>query len=320
MYDIIIVGAGPIGLSVAIAAAKHKLNYLVLEKGILVNSIYNFPTNMTFFSTAPELEIAGIPFTSSHVKPNRADTVKYYRSVADYFALNIRYHTKVNKLKKKDGFFDVHLNNTDILNTTYVVLATGYYDNPNTLGIPGENLPKVSHYFKDAHLYYKKKVVVIGGRNSAIEAALDIFRSGGAVTFIHRGDGFDDSVKYWILPDIENRIALGEIKAHFNSRVTRIDEKTVSISVKNEDEMRIENDAVLALIGFHPDKNLMQAAGVEICEDTLVPKHNKKTLETNVKGLYIAGSLTVGREANRIFIFNGRLHGDVIISDIVSSM
>ena len=316
MYVVIIIGAGPIGLSAAIAASRRNLKVLVVEKGILVNSIYHFPLNMTFFSDTSELEIGDVPLTTSSFKPTRFEVLNYYRRVVDHYRLDIRFHTRVDDLKKEKSTWIVHTENGEELVTKNVVMATGYFDNPNELNVPGEELPKVSHYYSDSHYFYKKKVVVIGGRNSAIEAALEIYRAGGEVTMVHRGEWFDDMVKYWILPDIENRIGFGEIEAYFSSKVAAIDEKTVTISVKAEREIKIPNDHVLALVGYHPDVSLMRGAGVSVDEESLVPEHDKKTFETNVEGLYIAGSLTVGKNANQIFIFNGRAHGDVIMSAI----
>ncbi len=320
MYDVIIVGAGPIGLSVAIAAGQRKLNYLVLEKGVLVNSIYGFPTHMTFFSTGPEAEIGGIPFVSSQLKPTRQEALQYYRRVALHFNLKIRTQTRVQEIKKVGDHFEVRIFPDQMLEAKRVVLATGYYDNPNRLGVPGEDLPKVSHYYKESHPYFRKKVLIVGGRNSAAEAALEIFRSGGEVTLVHRGSGFDDKTKYWVKPDINNRIARGEITAYFNSRVLCITPTAVDILVEERKEVSVENDFVLALIGFHPDIGLMRKAGVRIDESTLTPQHHKETLETNVPGLYIAGALTVGNEANRIFIENGRVHGEMILSAIEKSL
>jgi len=319
MYDVIIVGAGPIGLSLAIAASRRHLDYLVLEKGVLVNSIYSFPTHMTFFSTGPEAEIGGIPFVSTALKPSRQEALQYYRRVATHFDLKIRYHTKVQDIKKVADHFKIQIHPDPTLEAKRIVLATGYYDNPNRLGVPGEDLPKVSHYYKESHPYFRKKVLVVGGCNSAAEASLEIFRAGGEVTLVHRGSGFDDKTKYWIKPDINNRIARGEITAYFNSRVLCITPFNVNILVEEEKEISVENDFVLALIGFHPDVVLMRKAGVKINESTLAPEHNKETLETNVLGLYIAGALTVGNEANRIFIENGRVHGEMIMTAIEKS-
>jgi thioredoxin reductase (NADPH) len=307
-----IIGAGPIGLSAAIAATNKKLDYLVLEKGVLVNSIFHFPRNMTFFSTAAEIEIGGLPFICQGQKPTRVEALQYYRRVAQYFRLNIKYGVKIESITNKESNFIAESTNGDSIMAKNIILAIGYYDNPNFLGVPGEKLPKVSHYYSESHFYFGKKVVVVGGRNSAAEAALEIFRAGAEVTLVHRGEGFDDKVKYWVRPDIENRIKNGEIKACFNSTVRRIDQRAVTIQTK-DGLAELENDYVLALTGYHPDVSLMQKAGVVVDADTLIPQHDPDTYETNVKGLYIAGALTVGREANKVFIENGRLHGEKII-------
>jgi len=318
MYDVIITGAGPIGLSLAIAARKRELNYLVLEKGVLVNSIYGYPTNMHFFSTAPEIEIGNVPFTSTSIKPTRQEALQYYRRVAEHFKLRIRYGATVTGVSKLNDVFEIILATGEKLQSKKVVLATGYFDHPNMLGVPGEDLPKVSHFYKESHSYFQKKVLVIGGRNSAIEAALEIYRAGGKVTLVHRRTGFDSKVKYWIKPDIENRIAREEIAAYFNSKVVEIKASSVRIKLGNGKIVEIENDYVLALTGFAPDTGLMKSAGVVVDEETLVPEHNKETFETNISGLYIAGTLAAGREANRIFIENGRAHGEIIMADIHS--
>lgn len=318
MYDVIIIGAGPIGLSCAIAAQKRELNYLVLEKGVLVNSIFGYPTSMNFFSTAPEIEIGGIPFTSTSIKPTRLEALQYYRRVAEFYDLNIQFNTKVDRIKKVNGHFELDCG-SEKMKARKVVLATGYFDNPNMLNIPGEDLPKVSHFYREAHLYYKKKVVIVGGRNSAIEAALEIYRSGGEVTMVHRKPGFDEKVKYWIKPDIENRIKEGAITAYFNSRLTEITESHVKVDNDGR-QISVENDFVLLLTGFTPNTSMMQQAGVLIDEETLVPQHNPETFETNVSGLYIAGTISAGREANKIFIENGRLHGEPIMESVRNSL
>ena len=320
IYDVIIVGAGPIGLSTAVSAHKNGLNYLGLEKGTLLNSLYQFPTNMTFFSTAPEIEIGDIPFICTHGKPNRLDALQYYRRVVEYFGLKFSYHSRVMNVIKRDNVFSLHTEQKERFQAKNVILATGYFDNPNTLDVPGANLPKVSYRYKESHFYYGKKVLVIGGGNSAIEAALEIYRSGGSVTMALRGESFHDKVKYWIRPDIENRIASGKIKGYFNCRLIDIKEKIVTIMPEDGKEIELENDYVLALIGFQPDTMLMDQVGVHVQKDTLVPEHDEKTLETNIPGLYIAGTLTVGKETNRVFIENGRYHGDVIMSDVASKL
>jgi len=273
---------------------------------------------MHFFSTAPEIEIGDVPFTSISIKPTRHEALQYYRRVTDHFKLKIKYRAAVTDIKPVNNGFIIILANTEKLLSEKVVLATGYFDHPNMLGVPGEDLPKVSHFYKESHPYFQKKVLVIGGRNSAIEAALEIYRSGGEVTLVHRRSGFDNKVKYWVKPDIENRIARGEIAAYFKSEVVEIKPHSVRIEVGDEKIVEIENDFVLALTGFTPDTSLMKSAGVMVDEETLVPEHTEDTFETNISGLYIAGTLAAGREANRIFIENGRAHGKVIMADIHS--
>jgi len=316
MYDVVIIGAGPVGLSAAIAASRKKLNCLVLEKGALVNSILHYPVNMTFLSSTNDIEIGEIPFTCPSLKASRREALIYYRKVTDYFKLNIRLGAHVTDIKKDKEIFHVILKGGEAVRTKNVVVATGDFDHPNKLGIPGEDLPKVTNYYREGHIYYKKNVVVVGASNSGVETALDILRSGGRVTLVHRGEWLDDHVKDWVVPDIENRIGFGEIEVFFNSHLTRIDVETVTIADKDGKETVINNDAVVLQIGYHPDLSLLKKAGVSIKGEYSMPEHNKETLETNVKNLYIAGCLTVGNESNRIFIHNGRFHGEKILSAI----
>ena len=324
--DLIIVGAGPSGLAAAIAAAKGGLSYAVLEKGVLVNSIFHFPRNMTFFTTPELLEIGGIPFTTPYEKPTRWEGLRYYRRVADAYEIPIAFGEEVLSIGPvKDGDassgFEV-VTRADgerrrIRRAWSVIIATGYYDHPNRLGVPGENLPHVRHYYTEPHEYYRKKVVVVGGKNSAAITALELYRSGAAVTLIHRGARLSDSIKYWILPDIENRIREGSIRALFNTVVVRIGRALVTSS-RNGYIEKIPADAVLLLTGYHPDTDLMARAGVQIDPVTLVPRHDRETMETNVPGLYAAGSVVSGKDTNRIFIENGRFHGERIVRHILS--
>ncbi|MBD3374399.1 YpdA family putative bacillithiol disulfide reductase [candidate division KSB1 bacterium] len=316
--NIIIIGAGPVGLACAIQAAQKGLSCLVLEKGVLVNSIYKGPTHGTFFSTARQLEIGNVPFVSQFPKPTRQEICHYYRRVAEHHDLNIRFHTPVNALEDMGASFRIGLDDQDLYSKS-VIVATGFYDQPNMLGIKGENLPHVSHYYKEAHMYFGQNVVVVGGRNSAIEAALEIFRAGGHVSLVHKDASFSNKVKYWLLPDIENRIKEGSIRAYFETRVVRISEKTVTLKTGTR-LFEIENDAVLAMTGYHPNQDLLQQAGVNIDPETLVPEHDPDSLETNVKGLYVAGSPVAGRDCNKIFIENGRLHAKPIIDSIVTNL
>ncbi len=316
--DIIIIGAGPVGLACAIRAAQKRLSYVVLEKGVLVNSIFRGPTYGSFFSTARQLEIGNVPFVSQSPKPTRQEICQYYRRVAEHYELNIRFHTPVNALEDMGASFRVGLDDQDLFAKT-VIVATGFYDHPNMLGIKGEDLPKVSHYYKEAHRYFGQNVLIVGGRNSAVEAALEIFRAGGYVSLVHKDLSFSDKVKYWLLPDIENRIKEGSIRAYFDTRVVRISAKTVTLKTGTR-LFEIENDAVLAMTGYHPNPDLLRQAGVNIDPETLVPEHDTDRLETNVKGLYVAGSPVAGRDCNKIFIENGRLHAEPIISSIASAL
>jgi len=319
MYDVIIVGAGPIGLATAIAAQKHGLNYVVLEKGVLANAIYSYPTNMTFFSSARDLEIGHVPFTISALRPSRTEALAYYRRVAEHYDLSIVLGARVTALDKKTDHWVVSLSNLAPMAGRKVVLATGYFDNVNTLGIPGEDLANVRHYYHEAHYYFRKKVVVVGGSNSAVEARLEIFRSGGQVTLVHRGERIGDRVKAWVVPDIENRLKCGEINACFESQLVRIEPDRVTIRIRQDQELELDNDEVLVMIGYHPDTSLMEQAGVLVDRVSGVPAFDPQTLESNVAGLYLAGSLIVGNESNKIFIANGRQHGEQIISAIINN-
>ncbi len=315
-WDVVVIGAGPAGLACAIYAQQAGLEVLVVEKGCLVNSIYHYPENMTFFTTAELLEIGDVPFVVAKEKPNRADALKYYRRVADHHRLRVRDYQKVVAIAGSDGDFRIRTEGRFGEQHEYpcrkVVVATGYYDHPNRLGIPGEDLPNVSHYYHNPHPCHRKRVIVVGGKNSAAIAALELYRNGANVTLIHRGPQLRPEIKYWIKPDIENRIRNGEIRALFQSRLRLI--RPHSAVVETPDgELELEMDFVFLLTGYHPDPGLLQAAGVEVDPDEYVPKHNPETLETNVPGIYLAGSVVSGRHTNRIFIENGRFHGELIV-------
>ncbi len=322
-YDLIIVGAGPSGLACAIYARKAGLDTLVVEKGCIINSIYHFPENMTFFTTAELLEIGDVPMTVAREKPRRIDALKYYRRVAEFYGLNLRDYERVVEIAGEDMNF--HLRTRDRFQdeleyaTRKVVIATGYYDNPNLLGVPGEDLPKVTHYYRDPHPYYAKDCLVVGGKNSAAIAALELYRNGARVTLVHRGPEMGREVKYWIRPDIENRIRNGEIRAYFSSRVKEISLREVVVEIP-EGTVTLPNDFVFAMTGYHPDPTLLQSAGVVVDERTLAPCHHPDTLETNTPGVYVAGSVVSGLETNRIFIENGRFHGERIVPHIVSRL
>ena len=319
--DVLIVGAGPAGLAVAIAAREDGLQYEVLEKGVLVNSIYHFPRNMVFFTTAELLEIGGLPFVTPYEKPTQAEGLKYYRRVADAYSLRIASDEEVTAIRPQargaPGFVVESRwraeGRTRLARN--VVVATGYYDNPNRLGVPGEDLPHVSHYYREAHAYHRRNVVVVGGKNSAAIVALELYRAGASVTLVHRGPTLGASVKYWIRPDIDNRIQEGSIDARFETRVVEITPDTVVVE-NARGRHSLPADAVFLLTGYHPDCALLTGAGVRVDSATLVPEHDHETLETNVPGLYLAGAVVSGRETGRIFIENGRFHGRAIVDSI----
>ena len=323
--DVLIVGAGPSGLATAIAAKQRGLDYVLVEKGVLVNSIFNFPTYMVFFTTPELLEIGGLPLVTPYDKPTRLESLRYYRRVVDTYALQIAFHEQVLSIEREsaDGregaaaVFAVttrtHRGVTRVRHARAVVLAIGYYDIPNDLDVPGEDLPHVSHYYTDAHPYYRQRVVVVGGKNSAAEAALELFRGGAHVTLVHRHPTLGDSIKYWVRPDIENRIKEGSIRAMFETTVCEI--RPTDVVVRRADGTREEvpADGVFLLTGYHPDAELMTAAGIQCDPETLAPALNQETFETNVPNLFLAGGCVAGKATGNIFIENGRFHGEKII-------
>ncbi|TRX37548.1 YpdA family putative bacillithiol disulfide reductase [Flavobacterium restrictum] len=317
-YDLIIVGAGPIGLACAIAAQKKKLNYLILEKGALVNSIFNYPLYMSFFSTAERLAIGGIPFTCLASKPGRQDALEYYRNIHQYFDFNLHlFETVLRVEKQNEDFFEIETtkNTYTALN---VVIATGFYDIPIAMNVAGETLPKVRHYYKEAHEYAFQKVLVVGANNSAVDAALECWRKGATVTMVIRKNEINSRVKYWVKPDIENRIAEGSITAYYESEVIAITQKEVEIQTPNG-AISIANDFVLALTGYRPDMNFLEAMGIELSQDdSKVPVYNPETMETNIKGLYLAGVVCGGMETHKWFIENSRIHADLILNAITN--
>ena len=315
--DVLIVGAGPSGLATAIAAKQHGLDYVVVEKGVLVNSIFNFPMHMVFFTTPELLEIGALPLTTPYDKPTRLEALRYYRRVVDTYELPISFHEKVTSIEREpDGRFIVETENdrgvTRVREARAVVLAIGYYDLPNHLGVPGEDLPHVSHYYTDAHPYYRGRVVIVGGKNSAAEAALELFRAGAHVTLVHRHAMLGESIKYWVKPDIENRIKEGSIAAQFNACVREITPTSVIIDRQGARE-EIPAEGVFLLTGYHPDVDLMRNAGIRVDDATLAPELNMETFETNVPNLFIAGGAIAGKKTGNIFIENGRFHGGRII-------
>jgi thioredoxin reductase (NADPH) len=321
--DILIVGAGPSGLATAIAAKRQGLDYVVVEKGVLVNSIFNFPMHMVFFTTPELLEIGGLPLTTPYDKPTRLEALRYYRRVVDTYDIQISYQESVIAIERDDdGVFAVTTVQRGVTRERHaraVVLAIGYYDLPNYLGVPGEDLPHVSHYYTDAHPYYRQRVVVVGGKNSAAEASLELFRAGVHVTLVHRHATLGDSIKYWVRPDIENRIKEGSIAARFESTIVAITPTAVIID-NNGTREEIPAEGVFLLTGYHPDVDLMRRAGIECHSDTLAPTLNPETYESNVPNLFIAGGAIAGRHTGNIFIENGRFHGERIIKIVVERL
>lgn len=313
-YDVLIIGSGPIGMACAIEAIKAGLSYIIVEKGPLVNSLYNYPVFMTFFSTSQKLEIGGVPFVSISNKPNRNEALEYYRRVAEKYALNINLFEKVERVEKQtDGLFNVQ-SQKRLYKVKNVIIATGFYDVPVMMQIPGEELPKVKHYYKDPHLYAFSNILVIGANNSAIDVALETYRKGAKVTLVIRGEEIGSKVKYWVKPDIENRIKEGEITAYFSSEVTRISENEVEIQTP-EGKLTVANDFVLAMTGYQPDFGLLKNLGVHLQDDNC-PIHNPDTMETSEKGLYLAGVVCGGMDTHKWFIENSRVHASQIITHI----
>ena len=319
-FDVVVIGAGPTGLACAIEAQKAGFRAINVDKGCLVNSLYNYPANMIFFTTPELLEIGDIPFTTAHQKPTRSEALEYYRKVAQHYRLEIRQYENVERVSGADGKFLIHtrdrISGTCQYGARKLVIATGFYDLPNMMGIPGEELPKVHHYYGEPHPYFDADVVVIGAKNSAAIAALELWRHGARVTLVHRGAAIDQKVKYWIKPDIENRIKNGEVAAHFNTTVKEITLTAVVLNTP-KGELTLKNDFVLALTGYHPDLDFLQQIGVVIGEaPDCRPKVNLETLETNVPGIYLAGVVVAGNRTGEIFIENGRFHGREIAEDL----
>jgi len=317
-YDVIIIGAGPIGIACAIAAQQQNLSYLVIEKGCLVNSLYNYPINMTFFSTSEKLEIGDSPFVTTNPKPKRAEALEYYRRVHNKFTINSRlFETVLSCVKINDTSTVTTTKNT--YQASNVIVATGFYDTPMLLNIPGENLPKVKHYYDDPHYYAGQNVVVIGASNSSIDAALETYRKGANVTLVIRSHEISPRVKYWVRPDIENRIAEGEIKVYYYSQVIEVKEDAVIIKTPH-DTITIPNDFVIALTGYRPNFELLTNFGIELdIENAMIPIHNPETMETNIPNLYLAGVVCGGLNTHLWFIENSRVHADMIMSHIKST-
>jgi thioredoxin reductase (NADPH) len=321
--DALVVGAGPTGLACGIELQKRGVDCVVIDKGCVVNSIYHYPPNMVFFTTPELLEIGDIPMTSLNEKPTRGEALKYYRRVAGHYNLNVHQYESVLAIEGDDGKFLVRTKDRNHCLHQYtarkVVLATGYYDVANRLNVPGEELPKVIHYYKEAHPYYNQDVVVIGAKNSAAIAALELWWTGARVTFIHRGAGISSSVKYWIKPNIENRIKNGEITAYFHSHVVEIKPDSVLVQTP-EGLITIKNDFVFAMIGYRPDLEFLAATGITLKKDSLRPVTDPDTLESERRGVYLAGVIVAGMHTNEIFIENGRFHGKKIAEAIAKAI
>lgn len=316
--DVLIIGGGPIGLACGIACQKNGLTHQIIEKGALVNSIYHYPVNMTFFSTSDRLEIGDVPFISHNPKPTRQEALEYYRRVALHWKLNISLFDEVRRVERLTEGFSVHTAKSDY-QAKYVIIATGFYDIPNLLNIPGESLDKVHHYYRDPHIYFGQKIVVVGAANSAVDVAMETWRKGADVTMVIRDQQIRESVKYWIRPDIENRINEGSIKAYFNANLVGIRENEVEIETAEGKQHVIPNDYVLAMTGYLPDFSFLHSMGIEIGGDEFrTPIHDPATMKTNVEGLYLAGVICGGLKTNKWFIENSRDHADLIMADIIN--
>ncbi len=317
--DVLVIGAGPTGLACAIEAQRLGLKVIVVDKGCLVNSIYHYPANMTFFTTPELLEIGDIPFNTAHQKPTRLEALEYYRRVTEHYNLHVCQYQWVKTVTGDDGNFRVtatdRAGRIHDYRTRKVIVSTGYYDLANQLGVPGEDLPKVHHYFREPHPFFDTDVVVVGGKNSAAEAALDLWRHGARVTLVHRDAHLNDHIKYWVKPDIENRIKNDEINAYFRSTVEEIGVDFVNLKTPGG-PVHLKNDFVFALIGYHPDYDFLRALGIELSNEQCRPVCDPETLESNVSGIYVAGVIVAGSRTSEIFIENGRFHGKQIAADL----
>jgi thioredoxin reductase (NADPH) len=320
--DVLVVGAGPCGLAAGIAAKQAGLRCVLLDRRTIVSTIERYPLGMTFFSTPERIEIGGIPFIASHEKPTRKDGLIYYRRVAEHYGLDVRPGEEVvDVVREPDGMFRVEVvrpHDATRYRAATVIFATGYFDNPNFLGVPGEDLPHVEHYFREGHRYWRKQVIVIGAGNSSVDAALECWRAGATVTLVHFGEGFDRTVKAWVLPDITNRVKEGSIGVRWRSRVRAITPTDVEVVSEVDGSVeRIPADAVLAMTGYHANTTLLRRLGVPVDDATGVPAHDERTMGTPVVGIYLAGVIASGNDANRLFIENARGHGELIIRDIM---
>ena len=317
-HGVVVVGAGPTGLACGIELKQRGVNTVLIDKGCVVNSIYNYPTHMVFFTTPELLEIGGLPMTSLNEKPGRTEALKYYRRVAEYYQLDIRQYERVVKIEGDDGNFSVRTGRAEY-GARKIVLATGYYDLPNLLNVPGEQLDKVIHYYKEPHPYYNHDVIVVGAKNSAAIAALELFWTGARVTLVHRGGWISDRVKYWIKPNIENRIKNGEIQAYFKSCLREIHPKSVTLETP-EGQVTLKNDFVFAMTGYRPDLEFLASLGIRLDPVSQRPRTNPETLESDRPGIFLAGVIVAGMHTNEIFIENGRFHGKKIAEAIAESM
>ena len=324
MQEVAVIGAGPCGLAVGVAAKRAHLTCSLFDKGPVVSSLMRYPLYMTFFSTPEKLEIGGVPFVTAAEKPTRREALTYYRKVAEYFELDVRAYHEVRRVQRVDGGFEVvahHRGNLEpeMVHARHVVYATGYFETPNLLEVPGEELPHVSHFFVEGHPYWQQRVVVVGGGNSAVEAALELHRVGARVTLVHFLGEFDRGVKPWILPDVTNRVKDGSIAARWCSRVVEI--RRAEVVIRSDVDGRVDalaTDFVIALTGYRANLTLLRQIGVQVDDTTGVPRHDPATMETNVPGVYIAGVLASGLDANKLFIENGRAHGGLICNHIKS--
>ncbi len=317
-YDILIIGGGPIGLACGIEAMKAGLSYIILEKGCLVNSLYNYPANMNFFSTPDKLEIGNVPFVSNNIKPTRSEALEYYRRVNEHFNLNLRLFEEVKTIRKEGSTYRIESRKSQY-KTANIIISTGFYDIPKLLNIPGEDLPKVRHYYKDPHYYAKQHVIVVGANNSSVDAALETYRKGAQVSMVIRESRIGERVKYWVRPDIVNRIKEGSIKAYFNSSLTEIRENEVDI-MGPDGKITIQNDFVLAMTGYQPDLSFLKKLGINISKDEQqIPEHDSETMETNMKGIYLAGVICGGLNTHAWFIENSRVHATRIVQNIVQN-
>ena len=316
-YDVLIIGAGPIGMACAIEARRANLSYIIIEKGALVNSLFNYPVFMTFFSTSQKLEIGGVPFVTISPKPNRNEAVEYYRRVAEKFNLKINLFETVKQVVKGNSVFEIQTSKS-VYTAKNVVVATGFYDVPLMMNVKGEELPKVTHYYKDPHLYAFQNVLVVGANNSGVDAALETYRKGANVTMVVRSGELGPHVKYWVRPDIENRIKEGAVTAHFHSELLEI--RPHEVDIKTPDGVKtIPNDFVIAMTGYQPDFSMLRRFGIDLPE-SLCPVYNEETMETNVKGLYLAGVVCGGLDTHKLFIENSRVHAQIIVKNISSNI